>query len=144
MFVELCLCAKTCTLGTCTYLNIAYYHPSMPHATPLPPSCVPSSCSVCFFSHSAHFVCPFCLSVSVEYCCSAFAICCHRYAWLARTGGQQTRRNRWVERGRTRFPLLTLPHYAFYRLHIKVLFTNQAVDPHLSAVHQFVGRRHYE
>lgn len=40
----LCLCAKTCTLGTCTYLNIAYYHPSIPHA----PSPSPAS----------HFLCP--------------------------------------------------------------------------------------
>lgn len=46
--------------------------------------------------------------------------------------------------GSTRFPLLTLPHYAFYRLHIKVLFTIQAVDLHLPTVHQFVGERYYK
>lgn len=102
VFVELCLCAKTCTLGTCTYLNIAYYHPSIPHApSPSPASHFLSTLFMfcVFFSHSAHFVCPFCLSVSVEYCCSAFAICHRRYAWLARTGGQQTRRKEGVQRG---------------------------------------------
>lgn len=126
------------------------FHPSILHAFFSLSVSVPSSRSVSvLFFHSAHFVCPFCLSVSVEYCCFALAIAATAAAVMLgsheQVGSRQgDSRGQEEGGGSTRFPLLTLPHYAFYRLHIKVLFTIQAVDLHLPTVHQFVRERYYK
>lgn len=59
----LCLCAKTCTLGTCTYLNIAYYHPSIPHAILLPPPASHFLRPLFMFCVFFSTLCSLCLSV---------------------------------------------------------------------------------
>lgn len=151
MYICVNACAKTCT---CIYLNIACYHP---YSTRL------------FYMPSSHFLCPsplhvlfLCffftlLTLFVRFACqSALNIVALLLQLLPPPPPLcLARTNRWAadkeivvakrrEGGSTRFPLLTLPHYAFYRLHIKVLFTIQAVDLHLPTVYQFVGERYYK